>query len=41
MKEATAHELLINKDRHLDRLLSEIAKSGDREAKLIDFITKK
>lgn len=41
MKEATAQELLINKDRHLDRLLSEIAKSGDREEKLIDFITKK
>lgn len=41
MKEATAQELLISKDRHLDRLLSEIAKSGDREEKLIDFITKK
>ena len=41
MKEATAQELLINKDRHLDRLLAEIAKSGDREEKLIDFITKK
>lgn len=41
MKEATAQELLINKDRHLDRLLSEIAKSGVREEKLIDFITKK
>lgn len=41
IKEATAQELLINKDRHLDRLLSEIAKSGDREEKLIDFITKK
>lgn len=41
MKESTAQELLINKDRHLDRLLSEIAKSGDREEKLIDFITKK
>ena len=41
MKEATVQELLISKDRHLDRLLSEIAKSGDREEKLIDFITKK
>ena len=41
MKEATAQELLINKDRHLDRLLAEITNSGVREEKLIDFITKK
>ena len=40
MKEATAQELLINKDRHLDRLLAEITNSGVREEKLIDFITK-
>lgn len=40
IKEATAQELLINKDRHLDRLLAEITNSGVREEKLIDFITK-
>lgn len=40
MKEATAQEMLSNKDRHLDRLLDEISKSGDREDKLINFITK-
>lgn len=40
MREATAQEILINKDKHLDRLLTEIAKSGDREAQLIDYITK-
>ena len=39
MKEATATELLVNKDRHLDRLLDEISKSGDREKTLIDYIT--
>lgn len=37
----SAIELLENRDRQFDRLLSEIAKSSDREEKLIDFITKK
>lgn len=40
MKEATAQEMLSNKDRHLDRLLDELSKGGDREDKLINFITK-
>ena len=39
MKEATAQEMLSNKDRHLDRLLDEISKSGNREEKLINYIT--
>lgn len=39
-KESTAAELLINKDRHLDRLLEEMGKSGEREKMLIEYITK-
>ena len=38
MKEATAQELLINKDRHLDRLLDQVERSGDRERMLIEHI---
>lgn len=40
MKEATAQELLANKDRHLDRLLEQLDKGGERENKLIDYLTK-
>lgn len=40
MREATAQEMLINKDRHLDRLLDQMEKGGERERMLIDFITK-
>jgi plasmid maintenance system antidote protein VapI len=40
MREATAQEMLINKDRHLDRLLDQMEKGGEREKMLIDFITK-
>ena len=40
-KESTAAELLLNKDRHLDRLLEEMGKSGEREKMLIEYITKK
>ena len=39
MREATAQEMLINKDRHLDRLLDQLEKGGERERKLIDYIT--
>ena len=39
-KESTAAELLLNKDRHLDRLLEEMGKSGEREKMLIEYITK-
>ena len=39
-REATATEMLINKDRHLDRLLTEMAKGGERERMLIEHITK-
>jgi phage repressor protein C with HTH and peptisase S24 domain len=38
MKEATAQELLINKDRHLDRLLDQVDRAGDRERMLIEHI---
>lgn len=38
MKESTATELLVNKDRHLDRLLEEMAKGGEREKMLIEHI---
>lgn len=41
MREATAQEMLINKDRHLDRLLDQMEKGGEREKMLIDFITNK
>ena len=40
MKESTATELLMSKDRHLDRLLDQMEKGGDRERMLIDYITK-
>lgn len=40
MKESTAQEMLINKDRHLDRLLDQIDKSGDRERMLIEKLLK-
>lgn len=40
MREATAQEMLVNKDRHLDRLLDQMEKGGDRERMLIDYITK-
>ena len=38
MKEATAHELLANKDKHLDRLLEQLDKGGDRERMLIEHL---
>ena len=41
VKESTAQEMLINKDRHLDRLLDQMEKGGERERMLIDFITNK
>lgn len=41
MKEATAQEMLINKDRHLDRLLDQMDKGGDREKMLIGLLTNK
>lgn len=40
LKESTAAELLISKDRHLDRLLDQLEKGGERERQLIDYITK-
>lgn len=40
-KEATAQEMLINKDRHLDRLLDQMDKGGDREKMLIGLLTNK
>lgn len=39
-REATATELLINKDRHLDRLLDQMEKGGERERMLIEHLTK-
>jgi hypothetical protein len=36
----SATELLENKDRHLDRLLDQLEKGGERERQLIDYITK-
>lgn len=39
-REATATEMLMNKDKHLDRLLTEMAKGGERERILIDYITR-
>ena len=38
--EKSASELLENKDRHLNRLLDQLEKGGEREKQLIDFITK-
>ena len=38
MKEATAQELLTNKDKHLDRLLEQLDKGGDRERMLIEHL---
>lgn len=40
MREATAQEMLVNKDRHLDRLLDQMEKGGERERMLIDYLTK-
>lgn len=40
MKESTATELLVNKDRHLDRLLDQMEKGGERERMLIEHLTK-
>lgn len=39
-KESVVTELLFNKDRHLDRLLEEMGKSGERERMLIEYLTK-
>lgn len=38
MKEATAQELLASKDRHLDRLLDQVDRAGDRERMLIEHL---
>lgn len=38
MKESTATELLVNKDRHLDRLLDQVEQAGERERMLIEHI---
>ena len=38
--EKSATELLENKDKHLDRLLDQLEKDGERERMLIDYITK-
>ena len=39
--EKSATELLENKDKHLDRLLDQLEKGGERERQLIDYITTK
>lgn len=39
-KESVVTELLFNKDKHLDRLLDEMAKGGERERMLIEYLTK-
>lgn len=39
-KESVVTELLFNKDKHLDRLLEEMGKSGERERMLIEYLTK-
>lgn len=39
-KESTATELLVNKDKHLDRLLDQVDKAGDRERMLIEHLLK-
>ena len=41
MREATAQEMLVNKDRHLDRLLDQMEKGGERERMLIEHILEK
>lgn len=41
MREATAQEMLINKDRHLDRLLDQVDRAGDRERMLIEHLISK
>lgn len=38
VKESTAQEMLINKDRHLDRLLDQVDRAGERERMLIEHI---
>lgn len=38
--ESTATELLVNKDKHLDRLLDQVDKAGDRERMLIEHLLK-
>lgn len=40
MRETTAQEMLVNKDRHLDRLLDQMEKGGERERMLIEYLTK-
>lgn len=40
MKESTATELLVTKDRHLDRLLDQMEKGGERERMLIEHLMK-
>ena len=40
MREATAQEMLVNKDRHLDRLLDQMEKGGERERMLIEHLMK-
>lgn len=37
-REATAQEMLVNKDRHLDRLLDQMDKGGERERMLIEHL---
>ena len=38
-REVTAQEMLVNKDRHLDRLLDQMEKGGERERMLIEHLT--
>ena len=38
VKESTAQEMLVNKDRHLDRLLDQVDRAGERERMLIEHI---
>ena len=40
VKESTAQEMLVNKDRHLDRLLDQVDRAGEREKMLIEHILK-
>lgn len=40
VKESTAQEMLINKDRHLDRLLDQVDRAGERERMLIEHLIK-
>lgn len=41
VKESTAQEMLINKDRHLDRLLDQVDRAGERERMLIEHLISK